>query len=64
LAQKQFRYPMPGTHQIAAAILTCPNQISGSFLLRTGNRDRHDLAQMQQPRQMRSITSIGFDPIT
>lgn len=44
LAQRQFRYPMPGTHQIPAAVRTGAHRIAGCFLIRTGNRDRHDLS--------------------
>jgi hypothetical protein len=63
LTQQQFGHTMPGTHQIAAAVLTGTHHIASCFLLRPGYRDFHDLPQMQQTRQMRSITCIGFDPI-
>ena len=50
---------MPGGHQITTAILTGPHQIPGRLL----NDCRHpyldDLAQVQQPGQMRGITGIG-----
>ena len=63
LAQQQFRHPVPGGHQIPAAVLAGPHQIPGGFLAAAGNRHLGDLAQMQQPGQMRGITGIGLDPI-
>lgn len=49
---------MPSRHQIPTAILPSSHQIAGGFLGRTGNRDLHDLTQMQQPGQMRGIAGI------
>ena len=63
LAQQQFRHPMPCGHQVTAAILAGTHQVTGGFLLDAGNGHRHDLTQMQQPRQMPGITGVGLDPI-
>jgi len=54
---------MPCGHQIPTAVLAGADEITGSFLGGGGNRHCGDLPQMQQPRQMRGITGIGFDPV-
>ena len=63
LAQQQLRHPVPVTHQITAGVLPCPHQIPGRLLLDRGHRDRGDLAQTQQPRQMQRIPGVGLHPI-
>jgi hypothetical protein len=50
LPQQQFGDPMPHRHQIAATILPRTDRIPRGFLGHAGNRHRHDLTQMQQPR--------------
>ena len=35
----------------------------GRFLLDARNRHRHNLTQMQQPRQMSGVTGIGLNPV-
>jgi hypothetical protein len=63
LAQQQLRKPVPRGHQIRADILAGPHQVPGCFLLDAGHRDRDDLTQVQQPRQVPRIPHVGLDPI-
>ena len=58
LPQKQLRQPVPSRHQIPATVFAGAHQVPGRFLLDAGDRHRHDLAQMQQPRQMPGIAGI------
>jgi len=46
LTQKQFRKPVAGGHQIAAAVLAGAHQVTGGFLGGGGNRHGGDLPQM------------------
>jgi hypothetical protein len=43
LPQKQFRPPVPGTHQICAGIHACPHYITDRLHLGFGNRHGGDL---------------------
>ena len=54
---------MTGGHQISAAVVAGPHQVTGGFLGSGGNGDRGDLPQMQQAGKMGSITSVDFDPV-
>ena len=63
LAQKQFRNPVAGGHQIAAAVLAGPHQVTGRLLVALGTVTAVICAQMQEPGQMRGIAGIGFDPV-
>ena len=55
LAEKQFGDPVAGSHQVAAAVLAGPDQVTGGFLAGGGDRDGGDLSQMQQSGQMGGI---------
>ena len=64
VAQQQLGQPVPGPHQITAAVLPGPHQIPGGLLLDARHRHRGDLAQPQQPGQMHRVPGVGLDPIT
>ena len=55
---------MAGRHQVAATVLTSPDQVTRGLL--RGGRDRHrcDLIESQQPGQMDRVLGISLDPIT
>lgn len=55
---------MPGRHQIAAAVLSCPDQIAGRFLIDRRDSDRGVLIDTQQSRQVDRVLGVGLDPIT
>ena len=63
LPQQQLRQPVPGPHQITAAVLARPHQIPRGLLLHRRHRHRGDLTQPQQPRQVHRIPGVGLDPI-
>ena len=54
---------MPGPHEIVPAVLACTHQITSGLRRDCGDRDRHDLPQLEQPRKMRDVAGIGFHPI-
>ncbi|HEY9417159.1 MAG TPA: hypothetical protein VIQ30_20565 [Pseudonocardia sp.] len=56
---------MTSRHQITAHVLADPDQVAGGFLLHTRyrDRDRDDLAEVQQPGQMLSVTLVCPDLI-
>lgn len=63
LPQQQLGDPMAGAHQIGAGILTGTHQVPRRFLRQGRDLDLDDLAQLEQPRQMQRVMSIGLDPI-
>jgi hypothetical protein len=62
--QQQFRQPMPGSHQIAAAVLAGADQVAGGFLVNGGDRHRADLIQPQQPGEVDCVLGVGLHPVT
>jgi hypothetical protein len=53
---------MPRSHQLAACVLTRPDEITGRFFVRLGDADRNQLAQAEQPREPLRITPVGLEP--
>ena len=49
---------MPSAHEVPPTVLTGTHQITGCFLLSTGNTDLHDLTQMHQTGQMGGVALI------
>ena len=64
LSQKQFRDPVPTVIRSPRQSSRARTRSRAASWAGAGNRDIHDLSQMQQPGQMRGITGIGLDPIT
>jgi hypothetical protein len=54
---------MPRRGQVGADVFTGTDQVPRRLLFHAGHRDRHDLAQVQQPGQVPGIAHIGLDPI-
>ena len=63
VAQQQLRDPVPGAHQVPAAVLPRPHQVPGGFLLHPWNRHRGDLIQAQQSRQVHRVPGVGLHPV-
>ena len=49
---------MGGPHDICAGVLSATHQVPCRFLFNTGDGDLDDLAKLEQPGQMQSITGI------
>jgi hypothetical protein len=64
VAQQQLGQPVPGAHQITAAVFASADQVSSCFLLEGRHADGADLAQAQQPSQMHRVFRVGLDPVT
>src|SRR4051794_10416795 len=62
-AQQQLADAMTSAHQIAAQILTRPDEIAQRLELEIGHDDRPKLPGRQQPRELQGITHIGLDAI-
>lgn len=59
VAQQHLRQPVPGAHQVSAAVLPSPDQVAGCFLLDARDDHRGDLTHPQQPGQMHaSLLSV------
>lgn len=54
---------MPGSHEVAAAVVTGPHQVTGSFLAGGGDPHCGDLSKMEQSGQMSGVAGIGLDPV-
>ncbi len=63
VTQQQLRHPVPGPHQVAAAVLTGTDQVAGGLLVHSGDRHRGDLVESQQPGQVDRVLGVGLDPI-
>lgn len=63
LAQQEFGDPVSGTHQVRPAVLPCPDQVPGCFLIGRGNPHPGDLSQLQQPGQVQGVTGVCLDPV-
>ncbi|MDD7942030.1 NADP-dependent oxidoreductase [Actinomycetospora lutea] len=61
LAQQQLGQPVPGTHQIPAAVLPGPHQIASGFLGLGRYPHPRDLTDAQQPGQPLRVAAIGLD---
>lgn len=48
---------------VTAHILSGPDQVPSRPRVRTRDRYRHDLAQVEQPGQVPGIPGIGLDPV-
>ena len=55
--------PVPGPHQVPAAVLPSPHQVPRRLLVDAGHRHRRHLVQAQQPRQVQRVTLVGLDPV-
>ena len=54
---------MPRAHQIDANILAAAHQIAQLLTLDRRDRDQHQLAGSEQPRQADRVALVGLDPI-
>ena len=64
MPQQQFGQPVPGTHQIPAAVLADTNQVPRGLLPWRRNGHRMNLADAQQPSQIHGVFRVGLDPVT
>jgi hypothetical protein len=64
LAQQELGQPVPGRHEITAAILPRADQIPGVLLVESRDGDGRELVQPQQLGQVDGILDVGLDPIT
>lgn len=49
---------MPGPHQVTAGVFAGPDQVAGRFLGTAGHRDRGDLIEAQQPREVDRVFGV------
>jgi len=54
---------VPGPHQVTAGVFAGPDQVAGRFLGTAGHRDRGDLIEAQQPREVDRVFGVGLDPV-
>lgn len=53
---------MPHSHKVSAGVCAGTDQNPYRLHFGFGHRDRGNLAQPQQPRQMRCVARVSFDP--
>jgi hypothetical protein len=64
VAQQQLGQPVPGAHQISAAVLAGADQVPRSLLLDGRHGDGMNLTDAQQPGQVHGVLRVGLNAVT